>query len=96
MAPHIEFDRSHPGQAKSFCPFEKEWQVLEDVKAAVEISQHKLVALKSSNIEYFIPRAFRVVFLAIVVAGALAIGFNWGTFISSWREVIHATRSAIQ
>lgn len=97
MAPHIEFDIARPGSAKSFCPFEKEWQVLQDVKAAVAISQHKIVALKSSNIEYFIPKAFRIVFLTIFLGGVLAIAFNWPIFISSWRALIQAAyTSAVQ
>jgi hypothetical protein len=95
MAPNIEFDPTRPGQAKSFCPFEKEWQVLQEVKAAVAISQHKIVALKSSNIEYFIPKAFRVVFLTIIVASVLAIGFNWPAFVGSWKELIHAGYASV-
>jgi hypothetical protein len=58
MAPRIEFDISHPNQITSFRPFEKEWRELEEVKAAVEIGQRRIVALKSSNIEYFIPPSF--------------------------------------
>jgi hypothetical protein len=89
MAPHIEFSLEHPNQITSFCPFEKEWQTLEEVKAAVEIGQRKIVALKSSNIEYFIPQAFRVLFFLISIGALLAIVFNWGSFINSWKAILH-------
>jgi hypothetical protein len=89
MAPHIEFDIEHPNQITSFCPFEKEWQKLEEAKAAVEIGQRKIVALKSSNIEYYIPQAFRVLFFLISTAVVLAVAFNWGSFVNSWRAVLH-------
>ena len=89
MAPLIEFSLDHPNQLTSFCPFEKEWKTLEEVKAAVEIGQRKIVALKSSNIEYFIPQAFRVLFILISLAVVLAVIFNWGSFINSWKAILH-------
>jgi len=89
MAPLIEFSVDHPNQITSFCPFEKEWKTLEEVKAAVEIGQRKIVALKSSNIEYFIPQAFRVLFFLISIAVLLAVIFNWSSFINSWKTILH-------
>ena len=89
MAPHIEFDIEHPNQFNSYCPFEKEWQKLEEVKAAVEIGQRKIVALKSSNIEYFIPQAFRVLFILICIGVVFAVTFNWGSFVNSWKAILH-------
>ena len=88
MAPDIEFDISHPNQIKSFTPFEKEWRGLEDAKAAVEIGQRKIVALKSSNIEYFIPQAFRFIFAILSLAVVVAIVFNWSAFINSWKTIL--------
>lgn len=95
MASSIEFDLSHPNQMTSFRPFEKEWQKLEEVKAAVEIGQRKIIALKSSNIEYFIPQAFRILFLLIILAVVLAIAFNWGSFINSWRAILNVQQPTI-
>lgn len=89
MAPLIEFSLDHPNQITSFCPFEKEWKTLEEVKAAVEIGRRQIVALKSSNIEYFIPQAFRVIFFLISMAVLLAVIFNWASFINSWRGILH-------
>lgn len=50
----------------SYKPFEKEWDALTKAKIAEEISSIKIVALKSSNIEYLIPKAFRILFLLII------------------------------
>ena len=68
MAPHVEFDPDHPGTITSFCSFEKEWKRLEEVKALQEASKTNFIALKSTNIEYFIPKAFIVLFVAIILA----------------------------
>lgn len=90
MAPKMEFDLDHPNQIASFCPFEKEWKALEAVKAAVEIGQRKIVALKSSSIEYFIPKAFRILFVLVGLAALLAVAFNLSSFINSWKAILHA------
>jgi len=90
MAPRLEFDLAHPNQMTSFRPFEKEWKTLEEVKAAVEIGQRKIVALKSSNIEYYIPKAFRILFFLVCLAALLALAFNWSSFVNSWKMILHA------
>src|ERR1041385_1059731 len=54
MAPQMEFDLDHPNELASFCHLKRSGKHLEEVKAAVEIGQRKIVALKSSSIEYFI------------------------------------------
>lgn len=89
MAPRLEFDLSHPDQLTSFRPFEKEWKTLEEVKAAVEIGQRKIVALKSSSIEYYIPKAFRILFFLVSLAALLAVVFNWSSFVVSWKAILH-------
>lgn len=89
MAPRIEFDLSHPGQITSFAPFQKEWSELDQAKAAVEIGQRTIVALKSSNIEYFIPQAFRVIFLILSLGVLVAIVFHWSAFVGSWKAILN-------
>jgi len=89
MAPHIEFDPSNPGAVTSFCPFEREWQVLQEIRTAVEIAQGRIIALKSSNIEYFIPKAFRAVFLLPIIGILIAITLNWNSFVESWKALLH-------
>jgi hypothetical protein len=88
MAPKVEFDLAHPDRMGSFCPFEKEWKALEEVKAAVEIGQRKIVALRSSSIEYYIPKAFRILFSLVGLAVLLAVAFNWNSFVNSWKTVV--------
>ncbi len=68
MAPRLEFDPEHPGKFESFLPLEKEWKRLGELNATEELSSVKIVALKSSNIEYFIPRAFQFLFIAVLMA----------------------------
>jgi hypothetical protein len=74
MAPKIEFDLEHPGLVESYCPFEKEWKKLQELDALEEVGKSHIIVLKSSNIEYFIPKAFQVLFcavLALVVISAI-------------------------
>lgn len=74
MAPHLEYDPEHPGVLKPFCPFEKEWNKLEEMKALQEKGKTSFVALKSTNIEYYIPKAFIVLFvLVLIVVGILLL-----------------------
>ena len=67
MAPKIEFDLDHPGLIESYCPFEKEWKKLQEIDALGEVGKSQIVVLKSSNIEYFIPKAFQTLFAAVLV-----------------------------
>jgi membrane protein YdbS with pleckstrin-like domain len=73
MAPHVEFDPDHPGTITSFCSFEKEWKRLEEMKALQDAGKTNFIALKSTNIEYFIPKAFIALFVAIVLVAFIFI-----------------------
>lgn len=77
MAPKIEFDTANPNQVRSFCPFDKEWRKLDELHALDEVGRSNIVALKSSNIEYFIPKAFAALFVAVLVALASMITSHW-------------------
>ena len=77
MAPDVEFDPDNPGKVVSYCPFEKEWNKLSEMNALDEVGRSNIVALKSSNIEYFIPKAFAVLFAAIFVALVAVTVSNW-------------------
>ena len=78
MAPRLEFDPDNPGKFEPFCPLEKEWKRLDELNATEEMLSVRIVALKSSNIEYFIPRAFQVLFVAIFAVW-LFIALKHGT-----------------
>jgi hypothetical protein len=77
MAPQIEFDLAHPGSVGSFCPFDREWKKLNELNALDEVGRSNIVALRSSNIEYFIPKAFAALFVAILVALAIVVTVHW-------------------
>lgn len=77
MAPRVEFDLGNPGAIVSFCPFDKEWEKLKEMSALQEVGRSNLIALKSSNIEYFIPKAFAALFFSVLVALAVVVINNW-------------------
>jgi hypothetical protein len=95
MAPQVEFVPESPDFIVSFCPFEKEWQSLQKSKAAQEVFQNKIIALKSSNIEYFIPKAFMALFSMAIGIILLAIVFNWFLFLSSWMMLFKTSSKPI-
>lgn len=77
MAPSVDFDAANPGAITSFCPFDKEWKKLSELSALQEVGRSNLIALKSSNIEYFIPKAFGALFFAILLALIVVVLDNW-------------------
>jgi di/tricarboxylate transporter len=77
MAPSVDFDFSNPGEVISFCPFDKEWKRMDELKAIKKIGLSNIVALKSSTIEYFIPQAFAVLFFVILVTGVAVVATHW-------------------
>ncbi len=77
MAPKVDFDASNPGAITSFCPFDKEWKKLDELSALQKVGKTNLIALKSSNIENFIPKAFSALFAAILAALILMVFVNW-------------------
>jgi hypothetical protein len=77
MAPRVEYDSERPGAIVSYRPFEKEWTKLNALNALDEIRSSNIIALKSSNIEYFIPKAFAVLFAAILAVLLIVVILNW-------------------
>ncbi len=67
MAPHIRFGEGYDDSHNSCQPFEREWDALKAAQATQEVRSINIVALKSSNIEYLIPKAFRVLFVLLIV-----------------------------
>ncbi|CRM89209.1 hypothetical protein [Pseudomonas sp. 22 E 5] len=94
MAPKVEFNSSNPGAIISFCPFEKEWKELTNLNALQEVGSSNLIALKSSNIEYLIPKAFAALFLAVLIALPITLAVNWPP--SNLAQKNEATRASIQ
>jgi len=83
MAPRLCFSDSSSDLRVSFKPFEREWEALKKTEALRELSSIRVVALSSSQMEYLIPRAFRVLFLLVFLAVILVIWWNWGIVFDS-------------
>jgi hypothetical protein len=88
MAPHVCFSNS-PGDSRiSYCPFEKEWVILENQKAVKEIKTDSLidkwinklppnvVVFKSSKNEYAMPAIFKLIFQIIFCFGLIFLYYN--------------------
>jgi len=83
MAPRIEFDFDKPGAIASFDPFSKEWKELEKLRGLTKAGKFKLLALKSSNMELFIPWAFLALF-----AGILLVLLTVIVVTGSWNGIV--------
>lgn len=92
MAPHISFSEVNNDERISFRPFEKEWDALKNAQIAQEVRSIKIIALKSSNIEYLIPKAFRILFVLIMLAVPLEI---WRNYDSISPPVASATQTKV-
>ena len=78
MAPQIYFSSENNDERKSFLPFEKEWETLKRTKSTVELTNTKIFALSSSNVEYLIPHAFTWLFVFLIIAAIALTLANWG------------------
>lgn len=83
MTHYIVFSESQNDPRVSYAPFDKEWKSLQESKAVVEIPRSKLLALKSSNVEYLIPRAFRILFISLIILIFVFILLNWKVIVKS-------------
>ena len=77
MSPHILFSEDPNDPRISYAPFEKEWLSLQQAKAVQEVGKSNLIALKASNMEYLIPKAFRVLFIVISISIFVLSSMNW-------------------
>jgi hypothetical protein len=90
MAPRVCFSESGSDPRMSFEPFAREWEKLKDARALTEVHRIDLIALKASNIEYLIPRAFRVLFGAVLLAVGLVCVLNWKLVVSTAQFSVRA------
>lgn len=77
MAPCIAFSETNDDSRVSFRPFEKEWDILQKVEAVEKSSNSKLITFKSSKMEYFIPKSFRVLYIFIIIMIFSLSVYNW-------------------
>lgn len=76
MATKLQFENSP--EIISYEPFDKEWKKLEEIKALQDKTKNNIIALKSTNTEFFIPKGFRVIFAIIFFISLLTILLNLG------------------
>lgn len=85
MAPKVSF-RDDPN-VRSAEPFAKEWSALERHRATSELASVKIVALKASNAEFLVPRAFIALFAGVILASSLFGMNNWRDIQSAAFEI---------
>ena len=77
MAPHVRFAPVGPYERiRSAEPFRREWDAMIEENAVREINRtglRRMLVLKSSAGEYFIPNGFRLLFVLVAV-GTLVLG----------------------
>ena len=66
----------------SYSPYQKEWEKLEELKALQ--TKNNIVTLKSTNVEYFLPKALRVIYVIIFLVSLLIIALNP---IDTWESI---------
>lgn len=96
MAPSISFAAYENDTRISFSPFEKEWDALKEAKAVHKLSKFNLVALKSSNIEYLIPKAFMFLFLIIIFLVLVISYLNWEIISDGMSLEIKPTKTSVK
>ena len=86
MASNLKFDSNNDKDVdiKSYEPFEKEWTKLNSINALQASSSNNLIALKSTNSEYFLPKALRVIFILVASISVLTLILN---FEDTWNGI---------
>ncbi len=74
MAGHVAFSANRDDPRMSYSPFLREWEQLERKK---EHKGTRIVSLESTNLEYLIPRAFRILYACILVLVTVIVIINW-------------------
>jgi hypothetical protein len=77
MAPHVRFQPAGPYERiGSHEPFRREWDAMIEDNALAQINRtgfRRMLALRSSGAEYFVPNAFRILFVLVAV-GTIVLG----------------------
>jgi len=81
-------NESNKEKIESYEPFAKEWEELKSLSAVQKKKKFRIIALKSSNLEYFIPKAFRLIFLVTALFSLTTIILILGGFYASVKEIL--------
>lgn len=85
MAPYVSFGEMSDDSRVSYRPFEKEWDALQEAEAIQKSANSNLITLKSSNMEYLIPKSFRFLYIFIMVIVLFLSVYN-SEKIFSWDD----------
>lgn len=79
MASNLKFDSNIDKDIdiKSYEPFDKEWTKLSKINALQSVSSNNIIALKSTNSEYFLPKALRIIFILVAFISLLTLILNF-------------------
>jgi hypothetical protein len=90
IAPNVAFNAAPGlGDVISSNPFKREWQLLEEMKALQEVSTANLIALKASNIEFYLPKALRTIYAISFAVSIAPIFRHLSTYAGSWANWLH-------
>jgi hypothetical protein len=94
MAENISFSEDDNSRI-SARPFKKEWDIVEEKNGTRKVQNSKilLIALQSSNMEFAVPRAFRLIFVAMIAVSVWAFAQNHSTLLAN---VLQLPPQAIQ
>jgi hypothetical protein len=76
IAPRVRFGKEDDERV-SATPFIKEWEILQRREETRALETPQIVALRSSSIEYLVPKAFRIIFIACVAVSCGVVIRNW-------------------
>jgi hypothetical protein len=90
IAPNVAFNTPPGvGDVTSSNPFKREWELLEKMKALQEVSTANLIALRASNIEFYLPKALRATYAISFVVSTAPIFRHLATYVISWSNWLH-------
>jgi hypothetical protein len=90
MARNMVFGDKEPDLTLVSCnPFEKEWNKLKQLNAVKQWWLYNIVALRSSDLEFFVPNAFRLIFLIVLIIYLVPALWRCDLLIDAWRKFLN-------
>jgi hypothetical protein len=94
IAPSVAFPSSAKSEEiVSSNPFKREWEALQKMDALREVGSRNLIALKSSNIEFYLPKALRFLYVLSLMVSVAPILRHIGDYGASWANWLHLLTS---
>jgi hypothetical protein len=94
VAPGVAFpSTSKSEEIVSSNPFKREWEALQTMDALRELGSRNLIALKSSNIEFYLPKAMRLLYVLSLIVSVAPILRHIGDYAASWANWLHLLNS---